>query len=265
MFVSERITAQSGDFDPAAMARGGPSAPGSFVWRGQRFEVRRCVAEARGYGEDRGDSYVRRHYFEIETVDALRMRIYFERNPSSRTRSKAWWLYTLTYPDALLETPRLLLRRWTLADRTAFRAMTQEPDTMRYLHEGVPFSDAQADEALQETIDRYARLGFGDWAIVVKESGQIAGESGLGYLQELERVEIGWMLMSAYRNKGLGFEAASAVKEYATQTLRLTSLTALVHPENAPSRALACKLGMHENGRTIHNGREMLNFELPRC
>ena len=262
VFVSERIAPEPGYFDIAALARGEPAVPRAFVWRGQRFDVARTHASRRAMGEDRGDTYVRRHYYDIETTDALRMSLYFERNPSDRSKRKAWWLYTVSYPGPVLQTQRLFMRRWTFADRDAFRRMTQDPDVMRFMHDSVPLSDAEADSALASTIERYEALGFGDWAIVDPTNGEILGESGLGMLEGRHEIEIGWMLLPAHWGKGLAFEAASAVRDHAQKTLGLRRLIALTRPDNAPSIRLAQRLGMQPAGRLLHRGHDMLKFEI---
>ena len=73
VFVGERISPQSGSADIAAMSRGEPGLPGAFHWRGQRFEVARRLSSRRDMGQDRGDTYIRRHVHEFETADGLRM------------------------------------------------------------------------------------------------------------------------------------------------------------------------------------------------
>ena len=271
-FISERITPDIGTFDVATMSRGEPSLPGAFTWRNQRYHVARMLTTRRQMGEDRGDRYVRRHYYDIETTDALRMTLYFERNPSSRSSRKEWWLYTLTLPDPVIETERMLLRRWTYADRDAFRLMVGDADVMLHLHDLAPMSDAQADESLAATIKRYD-AGFGDWALELRAGGEIIGESGLTPVDAggderiggQGEVEIGWLLRPQHWGQGYALEAASAVKRYALESLGMPRLVAFVRPGNERSSRLALKLGMQEVGRiTNRRGLEMLSFELRR-
>lgn len=260
-FVSERIDPESGAFDVSAMSRGEPGLPISFHWRGQRYQVARTIATRRQMGEDRGDTYIRRHYYDIETTDALRMTLYFERNPTDRSKPKAWWLYTVTLPDPIIETERLALRRWTYADREAFRRMVADPDVMLHLHDFEPMSDAEADAALAITIKRYER-GYGDWAIVHPASGDILGESGLTPLDDGE-VEIGWMLLPPFWGQGYASELASAVKRHAFETLRMPRLVAFVRPDNDRSSRVALKIGMRLVERFInYHGQEMLKYEI---
>ena len=261
-FVSERIAPESGSADLNAMARGEPGVPRAFTWRGSRFEVARVLATERDMGEDRGDVYVRRHYFDLETTDLLRMRLYFERNPKDRTKRKAWWLYTLTLPDPVIVTPRLALRRWTYADRSEFRAMLADADMMRYLHEGVPMKESEADAALDNTIAHYG-VGFGDWAIVSREHGEILGEAGLTTLQESGEVELGYMLRRPFWGHGFATEAARAVMTHAFTMLGLGHLSAMARPDNRASIHVLEKLGMRPAGRVIHRGHEMAKFEAP--
>jgi RimJ/RimL family protein N-acetyltransferase len=259
-FISERITPEPGSSDVGAMSRGEPGVPKAFVWRGGRFETGSLRSTRRDMGTDRGDVYVRRHYYEIETVDQLRMVIYFDRNPSDRSKRKAWWLYTLAFPEPVIVTPRLTLRRWTYADRDDFRAMVADTDTMIHLHDSVPLTSAQADDALHDTIEHYA-AGYGDWAIVAREGGAIMGESGLTSLRENGEVELGYMLRRPYWGRGYAFEAAAAVKAYAFDELRLERIVALSRPENAASIKILERLDMKPLGRAMHRGHDMLRYE----
>ena len=98
-FVSEPIQPEAGTFDTEAMARAEPGVPRAFVWRGERYAVAAVLAKWKTHGEDRGDTYVRRHWFDVVTESGHRMRLYFDRNPTNRGRAKGrWWLYTVEQP-----------------------------------------------------------------------------------------------------------------------------------------------------------------------
>ena len=224
--------------------------PASFLWRDQRFDVAHIVEARKKLGEDRGDVYVRRHYYEIETGDALRMVIYFDRNPSDRRHRKQWWLYTLAYPPPVIETSRLSLRRWTWADRQAFHAMVSDPDIMRYVHDFEPLDVTQADQALRDTIEHYRR-GHGDWAVVERSSGEIMGECGLTDPVVVPDAEITWLFHPTFWGKGYAYEAARAVLEYAFGPLALERVVAHVQRDNARSIKLMEKLGMQCDGSGI--------------
>src|SRR5579859_5418415 len=93
-FVSEPMTPEPGSGAVDSMARGEPGLPRAFSWRGQRFEVAQVHEQGKSRGEDRGDIYVRKHWYELETTSGIRMRVYFDRNPGrSGSRESRWWVY----------------------------------------------------------------------------------------------------------------------------------------------------------------------------
>jgi len=67
-FVSEPVKPEAGSGDVGAMSRGEPGLPRAFTWRGTRYEVASVEATRRSTGTDRGDVYVRKHFYEILTT-----------------------------------------------------------------------------------------------------------------------------------------------------------------------------------------------------
>lgn len=78
------------------MALGEPGLPRAFTWRGTRYELERVDATWKSHGEDRGDTYVRKHWYDIVTTSGLRLRVYFDRNPGrSGSQRSRWWVYSV--------------------------------------------------------------------------------------------------------------------------------------------------------------------------
>ena len=99
-FVSEAIIPAAGTFDPSAMSRGEPGLPRSFTWRDNSYEIARLVSRWKSTGTDRGETYLRRHWFSIETTAGQRMTIYCERQAKPGRSPKArWWLYSMGRPE----------------------------------------------------------------------------------------------------------------------------------------------------------------------
>jgi uncharacterized protein DUF6504 len=95
-FVSEPLIPEPGTGSVDAMARGEPGLPRAFIWRGRRFEVARVLESGKAHGEDRGDVYVRKHWYDVETTTGEKMRIYFDRNPGpgrAKSLERRWWVY----------------------------------------------------------------------------------------------------------------------------------------------------------------------------
>lgn len=95
-FISEPIQPESGTADIAAMSRGEPGLPRAFTWRDTRYEIAAVEGTRRSMGRDRGDVYVRKHFYDVVTTCGKRMTLYFERNPTHKSaRKHRWWLYSI--------------------------------------------------------------------------------------------------------------------------------------------------------------------------
>lgn len=77
----------------------------------------------------------------------------------------------------ILETARLILREMTQEDFPALRKILQD-DGVMYAYEGA-FSLIEAQVWLDRQIERYRKDGFGLWAVVLKENGEMIGQCGL--------------------------------------------------------------------------------------
>jgi hypothetical protein len=97
-FVSELLKPVVGTADPRGMAAGGPGLPQEFIRRGETLGVATVLRTWRETGPCRNGSsetYVRKHWFEIETTSHQKAKIYFERQPRGRSRAKRWWLFSI--------------------------------------------------------------------------------------------------------------------------------------------------------------------------
>ena len=95
-FVSKPIVPQDGTFDADSMGHGEPGLPTSFDWEGDRLVVAGVRKQWRSLKDDRGDSYVKRYWFEFDTEDGRVAVVYFDRG--ARRGQPRWWLYTVSSP-----------------------------------------------------------------------------------------------------------------------------------------------------------------------
>ena len=95
-FVGEALVPTPGSFDAAAMSRGEAGVPREFTWRGEQHVVAALLASWKGTGQDRGETYLRRHWFRVRTVGGAILTIYCERQARNAKRPKSrWWVYTV--------------------------------------------------------------------------------------------------------------------------------------------------------------------------
>ena len=80
----------------SAPLRSEPSLPAAFRFEGEDFAVKTVIRTWRSTKNDRGDTYLKRHWFEFETEDARRIVVYFDR--AAHSSDSRWWIYTITTP-----------------------------------------------------------------------------------------------------------------------------------------------------------------------
>ena len=98
-FVSEPIRPAPGTADAQAMASGAPGLPREFTWRGRPLRIEKVLRTWRDTGpckHGKTESYVRKHWFEVETPAREVARIYFERRPRGGGKLARWWLFSIS-------------------------------------------------------------------------------------------------------------------------------------------------------------------------
>ena len=144
----------------------------------------------------------------------------------------------------VLETKRLILREMIQADFSALCKILQDDDVM-YAYEGV-FSDDEVQRWLDRQIERYKELGFGLWAVVLKETGIMIGQCGLS-MQDFNSnkvLEVGYLFQKDYWHHGYASEAAITCKEYAFDKLNAKEVFSIIRDTNIPSQNVAMRNGM---------------------
>ena len=82
-----------------------------------------------------------------------------------------------TPPKTIAETGRLLLRELTADDFPALCRALQDEDVTRAYER--TFTDREIGFWLEGQFRNYREEGFGTWAVVLKESGEMIGHAGI--------------------------------------------------------------------------------------
>ena len=77
----------------------------------------------------------------------------------------------------LLETTRLLLREMTPNDFAALYAVLGDSDIAE--HYPYTFDEARVKNWIVRNMERYQKDGFGLWAVILKETGEMIGDCGI--------------------------------------------------------------------------------------
>jgi ribosomal-protein-alanine N-acetyltransferase len=146
----------------------------------------------------------------------------------------------------ILETDRLILRRWRESDREPFRALNADLRVMEFFP--ALLTATETDQAIVRVEKHFEQHGFGLYAAEVRETGAFIGYVGLSIpgfdAPFMPAVEIGWRLAFQSWGRGFATEGARAVVGHAFNTLRLPSVVSFTVPANLRSRRVMEKLGM---------------------
>ncbi|MBA2618292.1 MAG: GNAT family N-acetyltransferase [Rubrobacter sp.] len=148
----------------------------------------------------------------------------------------------------LLETERLVLRRFTEADADNLFDLDGDSEVMRFLTGGKP---TPRDVILNETLPRFLRAyerfeGFGVWAAIERSSGEFLGwfefypPDGRGP----EEAELGYRLRRSAWGKGYATEGSRALIRKGFAELGVRRVVAETMAVNAASRRVMEKAGL---------------------
>ena len=144
----------------------------------------------------------------------------------------------------VIETERLILREFTPEDFSALFEILSDPETMQ--HYPQPFDAERTKGWIKWNLQNYKEFGFGLWAVVLRETGELIGDCGLT-LQMIDGdllPEIGYHIHKKHWRKGFGSEAARAVRDWAFEHTEYDCLYSYMKYTNIGSYSTAIANGM---------------------
>jgi RimJ/RimL family protein N-acetyltransferase len=150
--------------------------------------------------------------------------------------------------QVFLETDRLVLRQFTMADADNLVNLDADPDVMRFVTGGIPTSREEIhDEVLPAFLGYYQQYeGYGFWAAIEKATGEFVGWFHFRPRADAApgEVELGYRLRKSAWDKGYATEGSRALickgfTEYGVQRV-----TAAAMAVNQASRRVMEKSGL---------------------
>ena len=144
----------------------------------------------------------------------------------------------------ILKTERLILRELTYDDYAALYAVLADSDIMQ--HYPYTFDEARVRGWIEKNMRRYREEGFGLWAVVLKETGEMIGDCGIT-MQNIHGAmlpEIGYHIRADRQRRGYASEAAAACIRYAFENYGFPAVYSYMKYTNIPSQRTAVKNGM---------------------
>lgn len=157
-----------------------------------------------------------------------------------------------------LETERLILRPVELSDVEGMFLLDSNPNVHKYLGNHPIKSIEESIGYIESLQNQYKKNGIGRFAVILKESGDFIGWSGIKYITEEENnhinfYEIGYRLREEFWGKGFAYESAKAWFDYAFNELKVDNLYASAHIDNIGSRKILEKIGLKLKNEFIWN------------
>lgn len=143
-----------------------------------------------------------------------------------------------------LETKRLILREYTMDDFDALYEIFSDKETME--HYPAPFDEDKVKNWIRWNLGNYHTFGFGLWAVVLKENGQLIGDCGITMQTINGKIipEIGYHINKNHQKRGYATEAAIKCKNYIFENTPFNKIYSCMKYTNMGSARVAMKNGM---------------------
>ncbi len=140
-----------------------------------------------------------------------------------------------------IETERLILRLPERSDFDGYAEVFADEEAARYVGGHMP--RAAAWRKFLQMPGAWAVQGFGMFSVIDKTSGEWLGQAGPWQPDRHNGTEVGWVFRRASWGRGYATEATIAAIDWAFANLGWSEIMHNIMPGNAPSIALAERLG----------------------
>jgi RimJ/RimL family protein N-acetyltransferase len=149
----------------------------------------------------------------------------------------------------VLETERMLLRRFTEADAGPLTALYGDPRVMRFITLQPPSLAEVESKILPDYLREYRELaeGLGSFAAIEKKTGQMVGRFSLKPASSYGMTggtELGYRLYPEFWGRGFATEGARALLRSAFECLHLDRVVATTMADNTGSWRVLEKCGL---------------------
>lgn len=151
---------------------------------------------------------------------------------------------------SVIETPRLLLRRFSHADADSMLKNWIADEKIQFMYGEPVYSTPEAvRQLLAKYIAAYENSDYYRWAIIEKSSGECIGQIAYFLVDSKNHfAEIEYCIGAAFQRKGYATEATRAVTAYGFQQITLHKVQICVRPANKPSVRVIEKCGFTYEG-----------------
>ncbi len=161
-----------------------------------------------------------------------------------------------------LQTGRLILRAFTLKDAPDVKRLAGEWEVARtLLSVPHPYEDGMAEEWISQHGSVFERGEGVNFAVVLRERGDLCGACGLLINPRDASAELGYWIGVPYWGRGYATEAAREVVRYGFEQLWLHRIYAAHFGNNPASGRVLRKIGMSYEGTRREHHRKWGEYE----
>lgn len=166
-----------------------------------------------------------------------------------------------------IETERLILREMLPTDDLGMFELDSNPEVHLFLGNKPVKHIEQSRMYIENLRQQYEDNGIGRWAVILKETNEFIGWSGIKLIKEpinnhQNFYEIGYRFIQKHWGKGYGTEAGLAFVNFAFNEMKVENLYAYADAGNEGSRNILEKLGMHYVNSFEYEGEEHVWYSL---
>jgi len=167
-----------------------------------------------------------------------------------------------------IETDRLLLREWREGDWVDLHRAYSDPEVMRWLAEGGTLDVETTAFVVGRMHAHWQQLGYGLFATIVKETGELIGRVGLmrhpDWPVDEHKVEVGWTLQRSAWGNGYATEGALASLQFAFERIGFERIFSMTDPKNERSQSVMKKCGLTYQGEVEFHGYRDVYYAIDR-
>lgn len=167
--------------------------------------------------------------------------------------------------DTLLETERLILRKFSLDDFFEYYHVMKEPQVGRWLRgvdDGAGFTKEETRQWIQGFINSWDQYGYGPFAVVEGNTNKLIGHCGIRFNPNYDWTEFMYGIHPEHWGKGYATEAAKRCLDLGFIDLGLDRIYDYTLPDNLRAINVMKKLGMKYVKNFNHKGFDQVLYEI---
>lgn len=165
-------------------------------------------------------------------------------------------------PNLTIETARLYLRPFTLADVDELHRLWAEPGVRKYLWDDEVIPRGRVESIVEASIALFNSSGFGLWAVSPKLEDKLIGFCGFWHFHEPPKLELLYGISQKYWSLGIASEAATSIMRYGFEELSFDRIEASTDAANQASSQVMKRIGMSFWKQELTNGLDTVYYAI---